>query len=880
MRWIRVIMLIDIAVVVPVLAGLLVVVSFMQPLAVKLRLPHSVLLAVVGVSIGFASHILLHSEIYGVVAKPLTELPVRSTTFLYVFLPALLFQAALTIEVRRMMEDAAAVLLLAVVAVVVATAIIGYGLHLFSPVPLTACLLLGAIVSTTDPAAVVAIFRDLGAPARLTRLVEGEALFNDAAAITLFTFLLGVISTGETPSTHDALIAFALAFAGGAVLGVVAGRVTVWLLPVLRDLPSAEVTLTLALPYLVFAAGESLHVSGVVGVVAAGLTMSALARPRLSPGSWSHLLALWEQIAYWAGSLVFILASLLVPELLAAMKLSDLGLLAVLIIIALAARAAVLFGLFPLLSTLGLTQAISRPVQLVITWGGLRGAITLALALAVTEHVALSPQIKHFVAVLATGFVLFTLLVNGTTLRPLIRLLKLDRLSPMQQALRRQVMALSLADVRDSLRAEGERYRLSEPVMAAVNAPYDERIAQAAEESQGDPLSDRGRFTVGLIALADRERELMLDYADQGTVSPHVAERLLRHAGRLADAARSGGRLDYSQVARKQCNYSRGFRFAFFLQRRLRLERPLARRLADRFEGLLVMRLLLTELRRFTGARLALLFGARIAAVLDELLSHRADAIHKALDALRLQYPDYAESLEKRFLRQSALRHELAHWRALHKEGVIGEQLFETLRRETRAASRSTAARPRLDLRLSFDDLIRRLDFFSGLDKRQRRTLRRLVKPCLVLPGTPIIHRGDTAHRVYFISSGAVEVVAARGRVRLGRGDFFGEIALLKGGLRRADVTALTYCQLLALDRSDFRKFLTKFPKLRDRIEATARQRIGLDQAAVIAENKLPSAAMAEGSPGEEEKIPVVEVADSGLTAIGGEQNHISTTSG
>lgn len=825
-------MVVDIAVVVLVLASLLVVVSFVQPVAVRLRLPHSVLLAVVGVSIGFASHLLLTSATYGAAAQSITKLPVRSTTFLYVFLPVLLFQAALTIEVRRMMEDAAAVLLLAVVAVVVATGVIGFGLDLFTPVPLAACLLLGAIVATTDPAAVVAIFRDLGAPARLTRLVEGESLFNDAAAITLFTFLLGVLATGKTPSTEEAVVAFALSFGGGAVFGLVAGRLVVWLLPLLRDLPSAEVTLTLALPYLVFVSCESVHISGVVAVVAAGLTISALARPRLSPGSWAHLQAVWDQIAYWAGSLVFILASLLVPQLLTHMRLSDLGLLAMLIVLALTARAAVLFGLFPLLSAVRLTQSISRPFQLVITWGGLRGAVTLALALAVTEHHGLRSEVKHFVAVLATGFVLFTLLINGTTLRPLIRLLKLDRLSPMQQTIRRQVMALSLADVRDGLRAEGERYGLSEVVTSAVAAPYDARIVQAAEESRGFPLSDRGRFTVGLIALADRERELMLEFADQGTVSPDVAEGLLRHAGRLADAARSGGRMDYSQVARKQCNYSRGFRLAFFLHRRLRLERPLARRLADRFEGLLVTRLVLAELRRFTGARLTLLFGERIAEVLDELLSHRADAVHKALDVLRLQYPDYAEALEKRFLRQSALRSELAHWRSLHKEGVIGEQLFETLRRETRAAARAAAIRPRLDLRLSFDDLIRRLDLFDGLDKRQRRVLRRMVKPCMVLPGTPIIRRGTKARSVYFISSGAVEVVAPRGRARLGRGDFFGEIALLKGGLRGADVAALTYCHLLTLDRSDFRKFLARFPELRERIEATARQRIGQDHVA------------------------------------------------
>ena len=131
------------------------------------------------------------------------------------FLPALLFQAALTIDVRRMMEDAAPILLLAVVAVFVATAVIGLALWPLAGVPLVVCLMLGSIVATTDPAAVIAIFRDIGAPARLVRLVEGESLLNDAAAISIFTILLSQL-TGQHPmSFAAATLTFVSSFAGG-----------------------------------------------------------------------------------------------------------------------------------------------------------------------------------------------------------------------------------------------------------------------------------------------------------------------------------------------------------------------------------------------------------------------------------------------------------------------------------------------------------------------------------------------------------------------------------------------------------------------------------------------------------------------------------------
>src|SRR3546814_834884 len=131
-------------------------------------------------------------------AQMVTAMPVSSATFLTILLPMLLFQGAITIDVRRLAQDFVAVVLLAVLAVLVALVVIGGAVYLVAPVPLVVCLLFGAIVATTDPSAVIAMFRDLGAPARLTRLVEGESLLNDATAIAVFGALLAVITTGRS----------------------------------------------------------------------------------------------------------------------------------------------------------------------------------------------------------------------------------------------------------------------------------------------------------------------------------------------------------------------------------------------------------------------------------------------------------------------------------------------------------------------------------------------------------------------------------------------------------------------------------------------------------------------------------------------------------
>src|SRR5215831_4137965 len=388
--------MLDTAFVLIVITALLVIVGVCQPLAAFLKLPPPVLLGVVGVALGGFPAVMSQlgwSSRSDPSADIFVELPVTSATFIYVFLPLLVFEAGIATDVRRMLKDAAPILLLAVVATLITTAVVGLALWPLSRVPLVICLLLGAVVATTDPAAVIAIFRDIGAPARLTRLVEGEALLNDAAAIALFAVLLGMIGTARELDIGSGLEEFFMAFVGGGLFGMLAGRALLAVIPWVRDHRLAEATLTVALAYGVFVTAERLlHVSGIVAVLGAGLAISALGRSRIAPYNWSFLADLWEQIAFWARSLVFVLASILVPRLLGDVGRRDLLLLAVLVAAAFAARIAVLFALMPPLEHFRLTQPISSAYKLAMTWGGLRGALTLVLALAVTENAGVAPQ--------------------------------------------------------------------------------------------------------------------------------------------------------------------------------------------------------------------------------------------------------------------------------------------------------------------------------------------------------------------------------------------------------------------------------------------------------------------------------------------------------
>ncbi len=426
---------------------------------------------------------------------------------------------------------------------------------------------------------------------------------------------------------------------------------------------------------------------------------------------------------------------------------------------------------------------------------------------------------------LATGFVLFTLLVNGLTLRPVIRLLQLDRLSPLNEALRCKVLALSLADVRDAVRLSAQNYRIDAAAARSVTEDYSRRIDELQSRPDLDnAISDEDRIRIGLVALTNRERRIILDHHERRTVSGAAIEYLLHNTNRILDGARSEGREGYDRAACKVLAFPRRFRVAHFLHRTLRIGGPLQREISIRFEVLLTRHLALEELARFAGTRLEPMIGRSITAVLREIIAGRAEAIARALDALRLQYPEHARMLEARFLEQSGLQLLILRYQDLFEEGLIGGELFDDLEQE-HARQLLSDRLPPLDLGLRAEQLIRSFPMFAGLDETELEAVVRVLRPRLLVPDEMIVRKGERGRSMFFIASGAVEVVLPAQRIRLGSGDFFGEMALLSRGPRTADVVSLGYGRALELARADFRRFLRDYPRARAEIEATAAAR-------------------------------------------------------
>ncbi len=386
---------------------LLLIVSIVALAVRRLQLPYTVALVVAGLVLA--------------IQQPL-EIRLVPELILALFVPPLVFEAAFHLDLSELRHDLPALGLLAVPGVVLTTLIVGGLMALVTPLSLPLALLFGALIAATDPVAVIALFRRLGIPRRLAVLVEGESLLNDGTAIVVFNLALAAALTG-----HFSLLGGALDFVRVAAGGVIVGLLLGWLISRLIahvDDYLIETTLTTVLAFGSYLVAEQLHVSGVLAVVCAGLITGNASPQGMSPTSRIVIFNFWEYLAFVANSLVFLLIGLQV-DLVALGAVWQPILWAVAAVFV--ARVAVVYGLGWLANRLG--EAVPLRWQHIMTWGGLRGAISLALALSLPAVLGTSSDMLRS---LAFGVVLFTLLVQGTTMGPLLRRLRVITRGPLQ----------------------------------------------------------------------------------------------------------------------------------------------------------------------------------------------------------------------------------------------------------------------------------------------------------------------------------------------------------------------------------------------------------------------------------------------------------------
>ncbi|UBF30588.1 sodium:proton antiporter (plasmid) [Kovacikia minuta CCNUW1] len=378
------------------------------------QIPYTLLLVIVGLGLAF-------------VDIRLVELSPQ--LILSIFLPPLLFEAAWNLRWQELKQELLPVCLYAVIGVIIAIAGIALGLNQLAGVSLATALLIGASLSATDPVSVIALFRELGVSSRLNALVEGESLFNDGMAVVAFGFLVALPLGTADLSIQSALLEFVRVIGVGIAVGSLIGFGISYLTQRF-DLPLVEQSLTLVSAFGTYFITEDLGGSGVIGVVATGLILGNFgSRIGMNPRTRIIVSEFWEFLAFFVNSIVFLLIG---TQVRFNVLSQNLGIIAIALMAMLGFRAISIFCLSAFSNQLS-EQPISLKEQTVVWWGGLRGSVSIALALSVP---AILPDREEIIATVF-GVVLFTLLVQGLTIKPL-----LDRLNLLgDQSLRQQFSA-------------------------------------------------------------------------------------------------------------------------------------------------------------------------------------------------------------------------------------------------------------------------------------------------------------------------------------------------------------------------------------------------------------------------------------------------------
>jgi CPA1 family monovalent cation:H+ antiporter len=385
---------------------LVLVTTLVAIVANRRRLPYTVTLVVIGL----------------LIAIPTTlELEATPDLILAIFVPPLVFEAAFHLDLNQLRENLAPILLLAVPGVLLTTLLVGGMTALGAGMAFGTAVVFGALIAATDPVAVVSLFRALGVPRKLALTVEGESLFNDGTAIVVFRIAVAAALTGifEPLTGFTDFLRIAL---GGIGVGLVLGWITAQLVARLED-RLAVTSLTTILAFGSYVAAEYFHVSGVLAVVVAGLLCGNIGMAGASPSTKIMIFNLWEYLAFLANSMVFLLIGLSVDLTL---LWNNLGAIGVAVVAVVGSRAIVVYGFSWLARFWRKASPVPPSWRHVLFWGGLRGAISLALVLSLPVTMPARRELQA----MTFGVVLFTLLAQGTTIQLLLERLGLTERSP------------------------------------------------------------------------------------------------------------------------------------------------------------------------------------------------------------------------------------------------------------------------------------------------------------------------------------------------------------------------------------------------------------------------------------------------------------------
>lgn len=804
-----------------IIVALLLIAGVVRTITKHIKLPFTVALVMAGLGLR------LLGEQWPAVFGSFADYQVSPDVILFVFLPAIIFESAFNMDVRQLKNNLLPVLVLAVPGLMISTAIIGTLVWLATPFDLPAALLLGAILSATDPVAVIALFKHLGVPQRLTILVEGESLFNDATAIVAARILVGVAAGGYVLTAETALAStfdFFFVFLGGAFVGWVAAVIFGWLLGRVEGDTFIETSLTTILAYLSFVVAEhSFHVSGVMATVAAGLTMGSWGRAKVSVSVAGYLEHFWEYMSNLANALIFLLVGLRVD--LGALY-ESLDILPWVILAMLLSRATVVFGLVPLIGRLPGSAPVGLPYRAVMYWGGLRGAIALAIVLSLDNF-------KHadiFVA-LVMGAVLFTLLVQALSIETLVHRLGLDKppLADQVGAAEGLLSAKNRALERlPELQSGGLfSYRIANDLEQVLSAEVRVLRGELEELRHRELTSEDERILIYARVFA-AERTIYYELFTKGHISERVYRDLCHAVVHESDSIRQGLTLSVDPLHLQDEHPISNAWYKFFdgilgftgIPERLRLSH-VAREYEEAWARYQVCSRILEDLDELVFAE-----SARPGIVAEVRKRYRIwlTAAQDHIDSTAEQFPEFVNAMQERLARRLLVIAEKDIIEAESRAGSIPAAVRDKVLARLESEIRHSRGGDVTALRLDATEILRQVPFFHDTAKEEFSRVGAMLRQRTIPAGKSIIRQGERGQTLYLIARGVVRVTRdyngdTEDLATLIAGDFFGEMALLHNEPRTATCRAVSPTAVYELRRKDFDKACESCPGLQMALE-------------------------------------------------------------
>ncbi|HAT28685.1 MAG TPA: hypothetical protein DCS89_16840, partial [Gammaproteobacteria bacterium] len=766
------------------------------------KLPLTVLLVFVGIAI---SH--FGQDVPGLAL--LSEFQLTPELVLFVFIPTLIFESAFNLNARQLSSNLWPILTLAIPGLLISTCIIGFIFSVFTEFDLMVGLLLGAILSATDPVAVIAIFKQLGVPERLTILVEGESLFNDATSLVLATILIGLLTAGEFSS--GVLVSgtgeFLFVFAGGVIVGWVLALMTGYMLGRIESDPGIEITLTTILAYFSFIIAEHVfHVSGIMAVVAAGMTIGSWGRSKISPSTSEFMEHFWEYLAFVANALIFLMVGLQIDLV---VLWESVDLIALVVVAMLISRAIVIFTVVPLIGRMPGAEPIGMPFQSVMYWGGLRGAIALAIVLALPPF-----DYKDTLISLVMGAVLFTLVVQGLSIEKLVKFLGLDALS----------LSDSLAKLEGDKNAREEGLkRLNSLVSGGL---FSQRIADNLREKSEQSLSELGaeietlNSTMTKAEMAKilamrclaREKARFYELFSHGLINESAYRELEHTIAVQIDEVRHRGLMPTVKA-------EKSIGKAVFEVFTNMFEVAGARALAERLSTSSIIRDYDVAWGRYRAANSVLqrldaiasegnidtATTGKIRQVYEEILR----AAKSQIDEVAEQYPEFVETIQEQLGQRLLLVAEHESVEHAADMGMINEGIAHTILKNQASRIRQlNQENMSACFEIEVTEILKKVPMFQGVSEAEHAFIGSYLRTKTVPRGKAIIRQGNAGDSIFLIARGIANVEVTEGDAvnhvaTLYAGDFFGEAALLHGTPRNATTIAATPCSLYELKRQD-----------------------------------------------------------------------------